>query len=299
MTGFSADWLRLREPFDNAARHQAFAAAALLEQIGRWRGQPTDAPLAVIDLACGHGANLRALAPRLGGLQRWRLIDHDAALLAEVPGALAEWACRDSYRFAITEGSGGARHIDISGPEFRAQVVCHRIDLARGLATLDLGDSALVTASALLDLVSATWLRALILKASASHCAMLFGLSVDGRLSWHPSDPSDRKVHRLFRRHQGRDKGFGPALGRFASTFALQQLKMVGYKTLQTQSDWLIDGAQTPRMQLAMVDDVACAALEQDRSAESAVLDWKARRLAGVSGCQLCVGHADIVATPG
>lgn len=281
MTGFSAEWLRLREPFDHAAREKA--AGALAEQVARWRERSPGKALSAIDLACGHGANLRALAPRLGGVQRWRLVDHDPALLAAVSQTLAEWAHRHDYRFAIGEGVGDAQPIDITGPAFHAHVVRHRVDLAHDLATLNFGDSPLVTASALLDLVSASWLQTLIRRTRAVRGAMLFGLNVDGRMTWHPADPSDQHMHRLFSQHQRRDKGFGPALGPYAAPFALQQMASAGYDTLQTQADWVIDGAQAPEMQLAMIEDMAAAALEQEPTAQAAVLAWKARRVAGVS----------------
>ena len=65
MTGFSADWLALREPFDRSARQAAAAAFDLPALAGRLRG---DKPaLEVVDLACGTGANLRELGPRLRG----------------------------------------------------------------------------------------------------------------------------------------------------------------------------------------------------------------------------------------
>ena len=75
MNSFSADWLALREPYDARARNPAVlgAAAALV----------ADYPLIrVVDLACGIGSMLRALAPRLAGCQMWRLIDNDRDLLA-------------------------------------------------------------------------------------------------------------------------------------------------------------------------------------------------------------------------
>jgi hypothetical protein len=51
-------------------------------------------------------------------------------------------------------------------------------------------------------------------------------------------------------------------------------------------------------MQRAMVEGMADAALEQDPAARDAVQCWKARRMAGIIGTRLRVGHVDIVATP-
>ena len=298
MSGFSAAWLHLREPFDHAAREKASEALDLPGRLARWRQRSPGEALAVVDLACGHGANLRALAPSLGGAQHWRLVDHDPALLAAVPDALAEWARQHEYRFMPEGGAGDEPAIAIAGPGFQAKVVCQRVDLARDLASLDFGQTTLVTASALLDLVSAPWLQALIDGARDARAACLFGLTVDGRTTWDPADPGDETVHGLFNRHQRRDKGFGPALGAQAAATALLQMARAGYETLQTQTDWLIDGAMAPQMQLAMVEGVAAAALEQNPAATDALLAWKARRSADIGRTRLRVGHVDIFATP-
>ena len=298
MSGFSADWLRLREPFDHAARETGMAALDLPARLAQWRkGSPGEA-IAVIDLACGHGANLRALAPNLGGAQHWRLVDHDPALLDVVPDALDEWARRHEYRFAVERGAGDERALHIAGPDFHATVVCQRADLARDLARVDFGETPLVTACALLDLVSASWLQALIHKAGVARAALLFGLTVDGRTAWSPADPGDEDVHGLFSQHQRRDKGFGPAMGSHAGAIALQQLARAGYETLQTQTDWVIDGARAPHMQRAMIEGMAAAALEQDPAAVDVVRQWTARRGAGIGRSRLRVGHVDIVGVP-
>ena len=76
MSHFSAAWLALREPVDTVSRH-----AELTARLIDWRqGQ---GPLSVVDLGSGTGANFRFLAPRLGGEQHWRLVDHDPALLMQ------------------------------------------------------------------------------------------------------------------------------------------------------------------------------------------------------------------------
>ncbi len=75
MSGFSADWLALRERYDLRARNPTVldAVAASLEPLSSVR---------VVDLACGTGSTLRALSPHLPALQNWKLIDNDLGLLA-------------------------------------------------------------------------------------------------------------------------------------------------------------------------------------------------------------------------
>src|SRR5215831_5283458 len=75
MSGFSADWLALREPHDLRARNRTVldAVVASVAAIPSPR---------IVDLACGTGSTLRALAPRFPAGQNWRLADNDLSLLA-------------------------------------------------------------------------------------------------------------------------------------------------------------------------------------------------------------------------
>jgi len=288
MSGFSADWLSLREPFDSAARAEADAVAAFAgESLG-------PAPRQVVDLACGTGANLRALAPRLGRSQHWRLVDHDAALLAALPGALQAWGQTCGYR--VANGDAGA--LTISGPGFDATVHRHRLDLVQGLPGLPLPEGALLTASALLDLVSAHWLDALISHAGRARATLLFTLSVDGRVVWDPADADDAAVQAAFAAHQRRDKGFGPALGATAAAWLEARLATAGWRTQSAQSDWRIDGARAPSMLQALIDGTAAAAKEQAPEAADAIRAWQWRRTAGRDATRLLVGHTDMAARP-
>jgi hypothetical protein len=77
MSGFSAGWLTLREPYDLAARNATVldaVASAFLDQTA----------ISVVDLACGTGSTLRAVGPHLPPRQNWRLVDNNLSLLAQV-----------------------------------------------------------------------------------------------------------------------------------------------------------------------------------------------------------------------
>jgi len=67
----------------------------------------------------------------------------------------------------------------------------------------------LVTASALLDLVSEDWLAALAARCRESGAAILFALSYDGRIRCSPEEPNDATICALVNEHQRTDKGFG------------------------------------------------------------------------------------------
>lgn len=73
MTGFSTEWLTLREAADDRARD-----ADLMAEVAR----RFDGAL-IADLGGGTGATLRVLGPRLPAA-RWRILDADAALLSHV-----------------------------------------------------------------------------------------------------------------------------------------------------------------------------------------------------------------------
>jgi len=258
----------------------------------RLRGN--DPTLTVLDLACGTGANLRELAPRLKGPQQWTLVDHDPKLLQELPEAVAAWARAEGFI-----AQAGIRSIRMEGPDWQAQVQIECVDLASNFDTVSFAGTRLVTASALLDLVSARWVEALVERARSAGAAMLFALTVDGRVTWGPPVDGDEEVDKLFTSHQRRDKGFGPALGAEAVGFVASRLDAIGYDTVQTPSDWCIEGSKGARakaMLAAMVQGMAAAALEQDPTARSRIHEWMQKRLDVVDRTRLRVGHQEILA---
>ena len=80
MSGFSAQWLAMREVADARARnHDAVHA------LNRWlpgASMLNGASINICDLGCGTGSNLRWLAPHINARQCWRLFDNDPDLLA-------------------------------------------------------------------------------------------------------------------------------------------------------------------------------------------------------------------------
>jgi SAM-dependent methyltransferase len=291
---FTADWLALREDFDRQARDTAEPPLDLRAFARRLC--PNDEPLQVLDLACGSGANLRYLAPRLGGRQRWTLVDRDTDLLAAVPAALGHWAAVRGFFFEQRAGT-----LRIAGPGWRADIETRRVDLAHSLDACPLASAALVTASALLDLVSGAWIEQLLVRAGAAGAALLFALSVDGRHDWQPALPGDSEVARLFAAHQSRDKGFGPALGPLAATFTAERLAAGGWHCVRSQADWRIDadeGASDIDMLRTMIEGIAAAAFEQAPRERDSIQAWKQLRIASSAHGRLVVGHQDLFATP-
>jgi hypothetical protein len=284
VSGFSADWLALREPFDAAARSRSLIAE-LATHLTR------GTPLEIVDLGCGAGSNLRHLAPLLGGAQGWRLVDHDPRLLEAAVATTHAWA---DERGCTVKRSGSS--LAISGGDLDCEVACEPADLGE-LAVVDLPASGLVTAAALLDLVSPSWLDELAQRCRAARAAVCFALSYDGRTTLAPPEAEDGEVLDLFNRHQLGDKGFGPALGPGAAAAAESALKAHGYEVRAAQSDWVI-GSRDTTLQLELLDGWLGAARDIAPERYAALLAWHERRRAHVAAgrSSLRVGHLDLVA---
>lgn len=286
MSGFSTDWLALREPFDAAARAPALVAE-LAKQIAPGS---TEAPLEIVDLGAGAGSNLRYLAPRLRGAQRWRLVDHDEALLAAALAATRVWAEARGARCA----AHGAT-LTLRGAGLDCEIACEHRDL-RELAALALPAGGLVTAAALLDLVSAEWLEQLAARCRDARAAVYFALTYDGRTTCEPTDPQDQTVLALFNRHQLGDKSFGPALGPSAAGAAVDSFERDGFSVLTAASDWRI-GEESVTMQTALLRGwhEAAAAIAPERRPD--LSRWHERRREHVANgaSRLMVGHVDLI----
>src|SRR5262249_37168455 len=116
-------------------------------------------------------------------------------------------------------------------------------NLATELASTGSGIIAgcsLVTASALLDLVSEPWLRALASRCRDAGAVVLFALTYDGRMQCEPAETGDEMIRALVNEHQERDKGFGPALGPMAAALAAQCFSELGYHVEQESSPWVL-----------------------------------------------------------
>jgi hypothetical protein len=264
VTRFSSDWLALREPHDARARNPE-VLDALAAAVADRRS------LAITDLASGTGSTLRAIASRLPRRQRWRLVDHDPELLERASSALA----------AVGDVVTVSADIDIEVEN----VLRERADL--------------VTASALLDLVSADWLDRLARATVRRRLLVYAALTYDGRVMFEPADPFDAEMIAAVNRHQRGDKGFGPALGPNAGEAAIARFEALGYAVVQGASDWLL-GRQDVEIQGDLLTGWAAAANELGDRNPAEISRWLGRRLAHVrSGCSsISVGHIDFLAGP-
>jgi hypothetical protein len=265
MSGFSAEWLALREPYDRSARSETVIAAMAAAFAGH-------SSISIVDLACGTGSTFRALSPRLAMRQNWRLVDNDLSLLARTPRSA-------SLQITVTTVP---------------------VDINRDLeAALD-GPIDLVTTSALLDLVSDEWLVRFVVEAAARRLPVYAALSYDGRVELTPPDEGDRAVIAAVNAHQRTDKGFGPAaLGPVAAQAAIAAFERVGDAVVHGQADWMF-GPQDREIQLETLSGWATAAREIGNVPLANVVGWLTRRrdLATAGRSSIRIGHRDLFARP-
>jgi trans-aconitate methyltransferase len=213
-TRVSREWLALREPADAAAR-----AGELVEHLRR--GLPATGRWEIHDLGCGTGAMARWLAPRLSGTQRWVVHDRDPDLLAvaaaDAPGRAADGA--------------------------RVTVQPSRFDITR-LHPQDLAGANLITASALLDMLTEHELTALVEACAGPGCPILLTLSVVGRVDLTPPHPLDRRVAAAFDAHQRRATDRGRLLGPDAVARAVEAFDETGAQVLLRPSPWRLGEPQ-------------------------------------------------------
>lgn len=287
MSGFSAEWLREREPADAAARDSELTARAL-----DWRRRRDS--LTVLDLGSGTGANIRFLARRLGGVQRWLRVDHDPELLAQGAEETRRWAMRQGMMATV---EGRALVLEDASCHCRLEPV--RLNLARDWERLEVREVHLVTASALLDLVGADWLKRLARRCRAWRAAAFIVLSYDGSIVWEPALPGDETLRERVNRHQRTDKGFGPALGPDAAEMLETLLRDLGYQVELRSSPWRV-GPEHTALQTALLEGWIEAAREIEPDAFDALTEWTIQRRRWIEQreSRLQVGHWDLFACP-
>ncbi|MEK2473880.1 SAM-dependent methyltransferase [Streptomyces noursei] len=276
---FSPQWLELREPADAAARSPALlhplrerlAAAPAPERFGGTGG------LAIRDLGCGTGSMGRWLAVRLPGPQHWVLQDHDPALLARAGSRMPSTAA-DGRPVTADADCGGLA----------------------GLTAAALAGTSLVTASALLDVLTRDELETLVTACTGAGCPALLALSVTGRVELSPADPLDAELSAAFNAHQRRTAGGRRLLGPDAVVAATGAFTRRGARVVTRPSPWRLGGPERVLTEQWLRGWVA-AAREQRPELATKADGYLGRRLEACAAGELAVTvhHADLLALPG
>jgi SAM-dependent methyltransferase len=280
MTGFSAQWLALREPADHRARDIALQSLVIhdLERLARMRA----GPLKLVDLGSGSGSNLRALAPLLPEHQHWTLVDYDPALLQAARAACIAWADQVIENDVSLKLIKNNKHVTIS---FRCE------DLSSNIEAVLAEPSDLITAAAFFDLVAVDWLK--------RFCGLLATplytvLTYNGIENWTPSEPNDAAMLKAFHAHQQTDKGFGAAAGPTAAGVMESLLHARGFVVSSASSPWKLDTNDH-----ALIEQLATGSAGAVRDtglvSQQDVDAWQRSRCQA-STCE--IGHTDLYARP-
>jgi hypothetical protein len=265
----SPEWLDLRESVDAAARSRG-----LVRHLRR--RLTAGGPAVIHDLASGSGSMGRWLAPLLPGSQHWVLHDRDRDLLAiadaEVPGPAADEA-------AVT-------------------VETRLCDVTR-LDRDELSDATLITASALLDLLTEHELVELMRACAGATCPILLTLSVTGSVQLLPADPLDARVAASFDEHQRRVTPRGRLLGPDAVVAAADWFCRLGAEVIVRPSPWFL-GVADADLAVEWLAGWVDAACEQEPALVADARLYQRRRLREAeAGClAVTVGHADLLVLP-
>lgn len=265
----SSEWLTIREPADAAAR-----STELVETIRPYLA--TDGGTEIHDLGCGTGSMARWLSAQLAGPQHWVLYDRDAELLTLV--------ARDSPQ---TASDGAPVTVKI----------CRR-DITR-LDPGELAGASLITASALLDMLTADELQRLVATCARAGCAVLITLTVTGRVDLTPADPLDQRVAEAFNAHQRRAIGAGRRLGPGAVGAAMDGFTRFGLDVVVRPSPWRL-GPHQNGLAAKWFTGWLAAACEQRPELGAVAPLYARRRLAEAAAGRLSVTvhHQDLLARP-
>lgn len=263
---YSSTWLELREAADAQAR-----AADLAEQVRRHLAG--SGPLAVHDLGCGTGSMARWLSPRLPGPQHWTFHDRDPDLLEIAAGSVLSPGVTTATRLG---------------------------DLT-ALTAADLAGASLVTASALLDILTLEEIDRLARAVTGAGCPALLTLTVIGRVDLTPWEPLDNVLCDGFNDHlRG---GARHPLGARAADAAVEAFRRHGATVLVRETPWRLgpDHSELIAEWLRGFVPAAAARLPHTAAGMDAVVDaYLDRRLAQAAAGELrvTVEHLDLLALP-
>lgn len=231
----------------------------------------------VHDLGCGTGSMGRWLAARLDGPQRWFMNDRDPALLADIAAHMPR-----------TSADGSP-----------LDVVPQQRDITR-ISADDLAGASLVTASALLDLLTADELESLAAACAGAGSAVLLALSVEGRVELDPHDPLDARFEAAFNAHQRRTEDDGRRLlGPDAVKAATASFEHNGFTVLTRSTPWRL-GPEDRELTEQWLTGWVAAACVQEPSLVAEREEYLRRRLdvCRAGGLRAVVHHRDLLALP-
>jgi hypothetical protein len=192
-----------------------------------------------------------------------------------------------------------AAALPVGSADGRVVTVETRLDDITRLAADDLRGASLLTASALLDMLTAEELDRFVATCAAAARPVLVTISVVGRVELTPSDPLDDVVTEAFNDHQRRTVGGRRLLGPDALAHAADAFARLGFEVVLRPSPWRL-GAEQSALTMEWLAGWVGAACEQRPELVAATADYTPRRLAAAAMGRLGVTlhHLDLLALP-
>ena len=218
---------------------------------------------------------MRWMAPRLPGPQMWVLHDGDPGILEHLdPGPI----------------------VDASGNPITVQT---RVEQLADLRVDAFAGASLVTASALLDVLTRDEVSAIVDACVAADTPALFSLSVTGRVSLAPADDFDDELEAAFNDHQRRTVDGRRLLGPDAIAVVADMFAAAGWHMTTTGTPWRL-GPERSGLIGEWLDGWLDAAVEQRPELGDRVAEFRQRRRAQVldDGLRVVVHHEDLLAWP-
>jgi len=264
----SSDWLALRESEDARARSRDLAFAAA--------GRLAPGPLVIHDLGSGTGSMMRWLAPLLPGPQAWVLHDWNPELVDHATNGTVPLD-RDGRPVSVRTRTGELERLD---PD-------------------DLEGASLVTATALLDVLTSAELRAVVRACVAVGCPVLLSLSVTGEIRLDPRDPRDDVFEASFNAHQQRRVSGRRLVGPSSVGLAQDLFLEAGWNIRPAATFWRL-GDHDPHLLGQWFDGWFEAALEQRADLQVDGAGYRALRSSQLrrGALSAVVVHTDLLAWP-
>ncbi|WP_417544067.1 glycosyltransferase [Marinobacter sp.] len=269
-TVFAGEWLLAREAADHRARSVGLAQrlSQWIEDTANHQGQ-----VRIVDVGTGRGSNAAYLASALSTPQEWVLVDQDENLLAEA-----------------------ARRVDQFNTPY--EIVQRRL-MPEDFEGFLPDDTLVVTASALIDLVSEAWLEAFAAEVISTQAAILVVLSYTGAFALSPAHEHDSLLQELVNQHQHGDKGTGAALGPEAATVLADKLNSQGYEVKVVETPWHLSNKDATLISMLMEGWVTAAKQQSPGDADQMDAWFAARKQQLAAGeLEITVCHQDVLGLP-
>jgi hypothetical protein len=274
------DWLALRAPADDAARSAELARELASLLVATPATRPAKAaPLLVHDHGAGTGSMSKWHAPQLPGPQRWVLRDGNADIVEHL-----------DLR-TVTDAAGRVIASDVVVEDLAA------------LPRDAFHGAAAVTASALLDVITAAEAAHIVAACVAAGTPAFFSLSVTGVVRVRPSErhePVERAIAAAFNEHQRRDADGRRMLGPDAVPIVAGLFADAGWRVRRAATPWRLSRRSSALIG-EWLDGWVDAAVEQRPALAGDAEEYRRRRQtqAAEGRLRVTVSHEDLLAWPG